>query len=214
MGFGDRLEGEKLEAAWDKIVGTAAPDPARVAPTNPYDARIEQSEEPIASDDANLLTAFTLLASHGLESAIGQMMAHYAEATLPQTLTQLFQAYERTAGVGNREVQALRQNLRGMIIFLYAWSYCMARTKQLSVRDQHIHTELLILSETQPDTEERSRLTKTAEQKLETTLGLLLHARDDAKKQHGTERVLFFEGALMILYALANTHFGKAVMCP
>jgi hypothetical protein len=211
MGLGDWEKVDKLSRDWDRIVGAEDPNaPLQPKSVNPYDEAIETEVDKVSNDDQNLLTAFTLIASHGLESAIGKMMAWYAERSLPYTIDQLFRAHERSSTSNHPQVQALRQNLRGMVIFAYAWAYVMARTNRLAVRDQEIYPYLAEISSTEPDSEERAHLTKTAENKLETTLGLILHSRDDAKKAGSRETALFFEGALLLCYAMSNLHFGRA----
>lgn len=187
------------------------PVAAGIDKNNPYLKRVEDEESSHSTDDVNLLTAYTLISSHGLESAIGQMMAHYAEQVLPYTIVQLFNAYEKAIAGSNVAHQSFRQNLRGMIIFSYAWAYVMSRTNSLSIKDRSIYPSLAEISASDAGSELRLHLTKTAENRLESTLGLLLHSIDDAGRQHNYAQKQFFEGSLQLLYALANLHYGKGV---
>jgi hypothetical protein len=204
---GNWSDADNLVQSWDKIVGKPG-EALLKPPSNPYETQVEDETVPQSSEDVNLQTAFILLASHGLESNIGKMMAAYAERTLPYTIDQLFRAYTSSVEADDLRSQSFSRNIRGMVILAYAWSYVMARTQGLTVRDRMIYPALANLSMTAADTEERKILTASAENKLEATLGLLLQARHDATSNNRPEMVAFFDGCLQILYALANLHYG------
>jgi hypothetical protein len=209
MPFGNRSDGEKLVAAWDKIVGNGT-DPKPANNINPYDAKIESEDDLVDTDDNNLVTAYSLLSSWGFEHPVGQMMAYHAERILPYTIGQLFTALESTRGSNNVQVAELKESIRGMIAMAYAWAYVIAKTRRLGVKDRNIYPELAELSSTSMGSEERGRLTKSGENKLEVTLGLLLQAYDSAKRQGKQNLQLFYSGSLQMLYACSNEAFGKS----
>lgn len=203
----DRERVRRLEQTWDELVRPSGPVSPRPT-TNPYVASYE--EEGPSRDDQNLLTAFGLLCSRGFEDVVGRFMAEQAERHLPHTLSRLHTARERARAAGTGPSSELKEQFRGMTAMAYAWGYVMAVTQRLSVRDQGIWQGVLELAESQPDTLARRRLTSAAENRLESTLGTLLQAIANAQKQRQRGLELFYQGALMMLYALCSLHFGTA----
>ena len=205
----------KIVDDWDKIVGGPLPERPKSQnlgnseAANPYTGAVQSEIETVSSDDQNLYTAFALLASWGFEHPIGQMMAWHAEQKLPHTIHQMFTALEKTRGSTDESVAKLKENIRGMISMTYAWAYVMSKTDSLSVKDEHVFEEIAKISDAQPESEARKRLTASAENKLESTVGLLLTARDSAIKESKTNLKLFYEGSLLSIFALSNLYYGK-----
>jgi hypothetical protein len=210
--FGDRKDADVLNAAWDKIIGPGDPNAPATPSTNPYDAQIESEEVAPANDDQNLFTAYALLSTWGFEHPLGQMMASYAERKTPYTAHQLFIALDKTRESNKREVQQLKEQIRGMTAMLYAWSYVYARTKMLAVRDRDIYPAIAEISSSDPNSDDRSRLTASAENKLEHTLGVILQALNETSKLGKENLCLFYQGSLQMLYALSNVHYGKGAV--
>jgi hypothetical protein len=211
----DRERVDSLERTWDRIM---AANPERgdankvISPIdagNAYIDRVEDEEVQHSSEDENLSTAYVLIATMGFDNRVGQMMAHYSEEALPQTIKKLFLALESARKASNIESYELKEQLRGMIAMVYAWAYVMRRTSQLRVRDGDIYSELLALSATKPGTEERARLTASAENKMERSTGLILQAMDDVYKQGKQNLLLFYQGSLQMLYVLSNLTYGR-----
>jgi hypothetical protein len=217
MAQSDRNKVDSLNRDWDRIVGGPLPDRQQKSATtnsggdqkNPYDTQVESTAETVSNEDSNLYTAFALLASWGFEHPIGQMMAWHAEQKLPHTIHQMFTALERTRRSNKAEVSRLKENIRGMISMTYAWAYVMSKTGSLAVKDEHVYDGLIKLSATAADSEDRKRLTQSAENKLESTLGLLLTAHDTAVRESRENLQCFYIGAMQAVFALANEHFGK-----
>jgi hypothetical protein len=205
----DLSKARSLEATWDKLVELNPVATPAAENLNPYINKVEADDLPQSTEDENLSTAYVLLATTGLDSALGQMMAHHAEQALPQTQLQLFSAYESARTASNPVSHRFAYVLRGMLIFVYAWSYVMVRTKQLTVKDRSFYPAMLEISAAPAGSPERTALTLSAENRFETSLGLLLHGLEDAKHAGHDEQSAFFEGGLMALYALANLYYGK-----
>ena len=214
----DRAQADELVERWDKVM-ERNPEGAQGDSVLPIDqdnhyikskAVKDQGVERSSSDDENLITAYALLNARGFDHPLAQMMSTYAEESLPHTITRLFRALDSTRQSDKVSAQELKEQIRGMVMITYAWAYCMKRTGALALRDQSIYQEMLAVADAKPSTIERQRLTASAENKLEHTTGMLLQAINQAYNKGETNVQLFFQGSLMMLYALANCHFGRS----
>ena len=204
----DRDKVEGLEKTWDELIKNA---PVKSAPSfggpNPYSASFTSTAA--NTDDQNLLTSFLLLSTSGFDQPVGQMMAREAEAVMPYTLHKLHLARERARDNQNQTSSRMKEEFRGMTVMAYAWAFTMSRTGKLSVKDREVLNFLYQFSESTPDTPQRRRLTASAENKMESTLGTTMQALESAKSKGQENLRLFYNGSLMMLYALANAHYGQ-----
>jgi hypothetical protein len=221
-----KKDASDLTAIWDKVMENNPEKPGQKLPgdDNPYLDKIEVEDSVVDTADTNLSTAFVLISTWGFSpdyfdktdkgkkaimfAEAGKVMAERSEARLPHTLSQLYKALAHSRESLNVPSQELVDQIRGMILMVYAWGYVIDRTTSLQVRDTSIYPSLAELSSTIPNSDERKKLTRSAENKLEQTTGLIIQAIDLAVRKNTKKIQLLMTGALQMLYALANVHYG------
>lgn len=204
----DRDRVSKLEKDWDEIVGREAKptDNFHKLQKSPlYEAKDEGGT---SGEDENLTTVLGLLGTASFDTPLGKMFAIEAERIFPHTLKKLWVALDKARFNNNPTSSEMKERIRGMILATYCWAVVVSRTGQLGVRDSEILGAIFNIAGSSAGTDYRAMLTRTAETRLESSIGTILIAQDSATRKGNKGEALFYEGAALAVYGLANLHYG------